>query len=68
MQQAYLSGSSNLNNLGHPCQMQYLGDCDPLNPANVLCISQHYLPFPTIFYGSVTNISKHATVYTHSQK
>ena len=53
---------------GTPVKCNILEIVTPLNPADVLCVSQHYPPFPTIFYGSVTDVSKHAAVYTHSQK
>ena len=51
-----------------PVKCNILEIVTPLNPANFLCISQHYLPFPTIFYGSATDISKHAAICTHSWK
>ncbi|KAF8809143.1 hypothetical protein BYT27DRAFT_7255014 [Phlegmacium glaucopus] len=66
--QAYLSGSSNLQQSGTPVKCNILKIVTLLDPANVLCVSQHYLPFPPIVYGSATDIGKHAAVYTHSQK
>lgn len=51
-----------------PVKCNILEIATPLNPADVLCVSQHYPLFPTIFYGSATDINKHAAVYTHSRK
>ena len=51
-----------------PVKCNILEIVTPLNPADVLCVSQHYPFFSPIFYGSATNIGKHAAVYTHSQK
>ena len=39
----------------------------PLDPADILCVLKHYLPFPALFYGSVTDPKKHSTFYNHSQ-
>ena len=39
----------------------------PLNPADILCISEHYPPFAAIFYGSATDIKRHSAVYTNSR-
>ena len=38
----------------------------PLDPANVICVSEHYPPFHSIFYGSVTNPKRHGTCYSYS--
>jgi hypothetical protein len=38
----------------------------PINPANVLCISDHNLPFPAIFNGSSSNPLRHTAFYDHS--
>jgi len=52
----------------HPVRCNVLEVVAPFNPANVICVSEHYPPFPTIFYGSTTDIKKHGTIYAHSQK
>ena len=52
----------------HPVRCNVLEVVAPLNPANVVCVSEHYPPFPTIFYGSVTDIKKHGAIYAHSRK
>ena len=39
----------------------------PLDPANVLCVSENYPPFPTIFYGDPTDPKRHGTFYSHSR-
>ena len=49
-----------------PVRCNILKTVTPLNPDDVLCISEHYLPFPAIFYGSVTDPKRHGTCYTHS--
>jgi len=38
----------------------------PLNPANVLCVTEHYPPFPAIFYGSATDPKRLNAFYTYS--
>jgi hypothetical protein len=39
----------------------------PLNPADVLCVMEHYPTLPAIFYGSPTDMKKHDAFYSHSQ-
>ena len=39
----------------------------PLNPANVLCVSEHSPPFATIFHGFSTNPKKHDALNNLSQ-
>ena len=50
-----------------PVRCNILKTVTPLNPDDVLCILEHYLPFPAIFYGSVTDPKRHGACYTHSQ-
>lgn len=40
----------------------------PLDPADVLCVSEHYPPYPAIFYGHPTDLTRHAAFYTNSRK
>jgi len=39
----------------------------PLNPDDVLCVSEHYPPFPAIFDGSATDPQRHGACYAHSR-
>ena len=39
----------------------------PLDPADVLCLSDHYPPFPAIFYGSSSDTKRHDAFYNHSR-
>jgi hypothetical protein len=50
-----------------PTRCNILETVTPLNPADVLCVSEHYPPFPAIFYGSATDPKKHNAFYTHSR-
>ena len=38
----------------------------PLDPADVLCVTEHYPPFPAIFYGSATDPKRHGAFCTYS--
>ena len=50
-----------------PVRCNVLKTVTPLDPADVLCVSENYPPFPSIFYGSSTDPKKHGTFYTHSR-
>ena len=50
-----------------PVRCNILEIVTPLNPVDVLCVSEHYPPFPAIFYGSPTDPKRHNTCYTHSR-
>jgi hypothetical protein len=39
----------------------------PLDPANILCVSEHFPPFPSIFYGPPNDPKRHAAVLDHSR-
>ena len=51
-----------------PARCNILEIATPLNPADVLCLSDHYPPFPVIFYGPSTDSKRHSALYTHSRK
>ena len=50
-----------------PARSNVLETVTPLDPANVLCVSDHCPPFPTIFYGSSSDQRKHGAFYNHSR-
>lgn len=50
-----------------PVQCNILGIVTPLKSDNVLCVSENYLPFPAIFYGSATDPKRHGALHSHSQ-
>jgi hypothetical protein len=50
-----------------PARCNILDVVTPLNPADILCVSEHYPPFPAIFYGSPTDPKRHNAIYTHSR-
>jgi hypothetical protein len=39
----------------------------PLNPADALCVSEHFPPFRSIFYGSSNDLKKHNAILAHSR-
>jgi hypothetical protein len=39
----------------------------PLDPANLLCLSEHNPPFPEIFHGAVNDPKRHSAFYAHSR-
>jgi hypothetical protein len=39
----------------------------PLKPADVLCVSEHFPPFPAIYYGSANDLKKHSAIHAHSR-
>ena len=39
----------------------------PLDPANVLCVSEHFPPFRSIFYGPPNDPKRHGAVYNYSR-
>lgn len=50
-----------------PVKCNILEIVTPLDPADVLCVSEHYPPFPAIFYGSPTDLRRHGAIYTQSR-
>ena len=51
-----------------PVRCNVLEIVTPIKPDNVLFVSENYLPFPAIFYGSSTDSKRHGAFYAHSQK
>jgi hypothetical protein len=51
-----------------PVKCNILETVTPLDPADVLCLSENYPPFPTIFYGFSTDPKRHSAFYTYSRK
>ena len=51
-----------------PVKCNILEIVTPLDPADVLCLSENYPPFPTIFYGFSTNPRRHDALYTYTRK
>jgi len=51
-----------------PVRCNILETVTPLDPADVLCVGEHYPPFPAIFYGSVTDPKRNAAFYSYSRK
>jgi hypothetical protein len=51
-----------------PVRCNILETVTPLDPGDVLCVSEHYPPFPAIFYGSATDPKRHGACYAHSRK
>jgi hypothetical protein len=52
----------------HPIKCNILETVTPLDPADVLCVSENYPPFPAIFYGSAVDPKRHGACYAHSRK
>ena len=50
-----------------PLRCNILKIVTPLDPANVLCISEHFPPFPSVFYGPSNSPKRHAAVLHHSR-
>ena len=50
-----------------PVRCNILETVSPLDPADVLWVSEHYPPFPAIFYGSPTDPKRHGAFYANSQ-
>jgi hypothetical protein len=50
-----------------PVRCNILKIVTPLDPANVLCVSEHFPPFPSIFYGSPTDPKRHGAILNHSR-
>jgi hypothetical protein len=50
-----------------PVKCNILEIVTPLDPADVLCLSEHYPPFPAIFYGSPTDSKRHIAFYNQSR-
>jgi hypothetical protein len=51
-----------------PVRCNILEIVTPLDPANVLCVSEHYPPFRSIFYGSANNPKRNTAFYANSRK
>jgi hypothetical protein len=51
-----------------PARCNILETVTPLDPADVLCVSEHYPPFRAIFYGSPTDPKRHGSIYSNSRK
>ena len=49
-----------------PVRCNVLKTVAPLNPDDVLCVSDHYPPFPRIFYGYATDPKRHLACYSQS--
>src|SRR5712664_512045 len=50
-----------------PTRCNILEIVAPIDPADVLCLSEHYPPFPRIFYGALNDSKRHDAFYTHSR-
>jgi len=51
-----------------PARCNILEIVTPLDPADVLCVLEHYPPFPAIFYGSPNDPKRHNAIYTYTRK
>jgi len=51
----------------NPVRCNILEIVTPLDPADVLCLSENYPPFSAIFYGSPTDPKRHAAFYNQSR-
>jgi hypothetical protein len=49
-----------------PARCNILKTVTPLDPADVLCVSEHYPPFRAIFYGSSMDPKRHDAFYNQS--
>lgn len=50
-----------------PARCNILETVTPLDPVDVLCVSDHYPPFPPIFYGSSIDPKRHGAFYSLSR-
>jgi hypothetical protein len=50
-----------------PTRCNILEIFTPLNPDDVLCVSDHYPPCAAIFYGSATDPKRHGAFYSHTR-
>ena len=50
-----------------PMRCNILEVVTPLDPADVICVSDHCPPFPAIFHGPSTDPERHTTFYDHSR-
>jgi hypothetical protein len=50
-----------------PCETNIVEIVTPLNPSDVLIVSQHNPPIPPIFCGYATDPNKHAAIHSYSQ-
>jgi hypothetical protein len=51
-----------------PVRCNILETVTPLDPADVLCVSEHYPPFPAIFNGFPNDPNRHRAFYANSRK
>jgi len=54
-------------NWDSPVKCNILKIVTPLDPANVLCVSEHFPPFRSIFYGPPNDPKRHGAVYNYSR-
>jgi hypothetical protein len=54
-------------NWDSPARCNILETVTPLDPADVLCVSENDPPFRTIFYGSSMDPKKHSAFYTYTR-
>lgn len=50
-----------------PFRCNILEIVTPLDPADILCVSDHYPPFPAIFYGSSMDPRRYDAFYVHTR-
>jgi hypothetical protein len=50
-----------------PNRCNILETVTPLDPADVLCVSEHFPPFPAVFYGSPTDRKRRSACYALSR-
>lgn len=50
-----------------PCECNIVEIVTPLNPSDILCVSQHDPPIPPIFCGYATNPNRHAAIHSYSR-
>ena len=51
-----------------PARCNILEIVTPLDPVDVLCVSDHYPPFSAIFYGYPINPKRHSAFYSHTRR
>ena len=57
-----------LSDWDSPIKCNILEIVTPLDPADVLCVEEHYPTFPAIFFGSPSDPKKHSAILAHSRK
>ena len=50
-----------------PVRCNILETVTPLDPADILCVSENYPPFRTVFYGSPSDPKRHNAVHAYSR-